>query len=170
MYLHKELLILYTKALGVFQQHMVVRSIHRNLDLCFNTIQREIAYGIQNCFKDCGIKESYITERPPALAVIIPIRIIPPIPPFSRLLFHYKKAYHDRLDLLEIHLDRQKVPYENSNAERNALGKNFTIVSYLPLPDDILIHIAGYLHIHFQKYQNVRDKYQLLRDQLATII
>jgi len=170
MYAHQELITLYTKALGFFRQHTVVRSIHRDLDLCFNTVQREIAYGIQDCFKDCRIKDSYISERSPALAVIIPIRVIPSLPPFSRLLYHYKKAYHNRLDLLEIHLDKQKVPYEKINAYRKALDKNFTIVSYLPLPDDILIHIAGFIHIHFEKYQNVRDKYQVLRDQLVTII
>ena len=170
MYAHQELITLYTKALGFFRQHTVVRSIHRDLDICFNTIQREIAYGIQNCFKDCGINDSYITERSPALAVIIPIRVIPVLPPFSRLLFHYKKAYHDRLDLLEIHLDKRELKYEYANVERKALNKNFTIVSYLPLPDDILIHISEYIHIHYQKYQNVRDKYQLLRDQLVTII
>ena len=100
----------YLNSLKVFKGNISVSSIHKDQDLCFNSLHREILYAISTCFntiyKDehgTFIKYAHFKENNYGKAVVIPFSRIPLNPPFENILKHYKKYYLDRIGLLDTH-------------------------------------------------------------------
>ena len=55
---NNDIINLYTETLtkNKFIDQVSIRSIHRDIDICFNSLQREILYAIQECFtKDISL-------------------------------------------------------------------------------------------------------------------
>jgi hypothetical protein len=161
---NKEFVYSYTKALGYHQKHVLVRSIHRHTDLCFNTIYRELVYAIYRCFKDANIITMTTNESIWGLNVIIPIEDTPKIPPFSNLLHHYKQEFHVRMAKIERRLDRKNVAWEHLFQLRKRLDTDIKFIEYinLPFPIEILSIIATFIRMDLEKYDALRDKYQSL--------
>ena len=164
-YIH-DIIYTYRNALGRYAMYIDIQSIHKNKDICFHTMMREIVYAIRNCFKEQGI-HTEIREKY-RIFISIPVAIIPIIPPFSSIHRYYKKAYFDRLNLLEYYARNKNISYQELHNERILLDKDTTIVGYLPFPKEILSIIATYLRIDFNHYYNLRNKYQKLRYKLIT--
>tara|TARA_B100001142_G_C14338213_1_gene656765 strand:+ start:2298 stop:2831 length:534 start_codon:yes stop_codon:yes gene_type:complete len=162
---NEELVNSYTKALGYHKKHMIVRSIHRHTDLCFNTIFRELVYAIYNCFKEANINTMSMNDCIWGLNVTIPIEDTPKIPPFSNLLHHYKEGFHRRLAKIERSLDRKNIPWEHLFQRRKKLDTDIKFIEYinLPFPVEVLSIIASFIRMDLEKYDELRDHYRDIR-------
>lgn len=157
----------YTQALRWHAPYMLVRSIHDDRDICFNTDKRELVYAVYQCFKEQGIHTCYIKENILGLYACIPASDIPLTPPFKRFTYYFKKKFNHRLDLLEENFTTNKIFYSHLNKLREHIDNNPTIVKYLPFSEEILGIIGSYLQINCKNYYNLRDKYQELRYSIS---
>ena len=162
----------YDRELKIFNGHVIVRLIHKNKDICFNSMNREILYSISDCLinKDNKIdviyKESYLGK-----ALIVNINEIPSNPPFNELIIYYKKNFFIRLSLIEHHctnknfndLNKIKNKMKSDNYYYFDINHPLKICFKINLPFSIIKHIISYVYFNIKPFYNLRNKYNTLR-------
>lgn len=166
--MNSQLVCTYRNALLAYSNKIVVSSTHKDKNLCFNTIYRELVYALEHCFIDKQIHSIYINECIFGIAFIVPIEDTPLIPPFSNFIHYYKKGFHKRLEKFERKFEEMNISYESLQQKRMKLDEEymFSIIKHIELPYDILCMISSFIYIDIKKYENVRNEYQIMREKI----
>ena len=163
---------IYQKELELFKDILNISIIHRDKDICFYSNQREILYAIYESFmSNSKMIQIYYKESILGKAVIINLKTLPTKPPFSNLIFHYKKFFFERLDFIDNIFCENQINNDTLNYKKNKLRNNLCSqkdlkkkYTFLNLPNDILDIIISYIFFDYKSYQDLRKEYQLVKD------
>ena len=160
---NEEIINIYQEKLEKNNVCAIVRSIHLDDDICFNSDQREVLYSIQQCFKEDNnnVINSRFKECLYGKALIINRKNIPKIPPFKNFNKYYKKNFLDRLELLDNHFEINKIDNKDLKLIKNEILISYSDIIYLKkLPNVILNYIVSFLKYNYRSYKILRDKYE----------
>ena len=158
----------YENELKIFNGAVIVRSIHKDNDICFNSMNREILYSINECLKkydkklDPIYKESFLGK-----ALIININKIPSKPPFNNLINNFKRNFFERLSLIENHYFnfdfKNLIKFKNKVKSENYYyfdgDDPYKISIKLNLPNNIISQIMTFVNFNYSSYSKLRYKY-----------
>merc|ERR1712070_213067 len=130
----------------------------------FNATNRETLYAIQKCFTECMLGK----------ALQISKNNIPKIPPFEDIIYYYIQFYKNRIKLLEDSFDYKGINYEDLKIEKVNIYSNkkidfkksnkyFDILYSKMLPNVALVNILTFMIFDYDKYKQLRIKYNKLR-------
>tara|TARA_Y100000992_G_scaffold298104_1_gene262730 strand:+ start:883 stop:1449 length:567 start_codon:yes stop_codon:yes gene_type:complete len=170
---NSKIINIYNESLRIFDSNLIVRSIHRDKDINFNSDHREILYAIQDCFTESNnykINSCY-RECLYGKALQISREIIPKIPPFKNIIKYYIKHFKNRINLIDSSYIIKGIKYDDleeykSYVYSNVFYKNkyYIIIKSNLLPNEILKNILSYLkYFNFKLFLKLREKYEFKR-------
>lgn len=165
---NNDIINLYTETLtkNKFIDQVSIRSIHRDIDICFNSLQREILYAIQECFtKDNNNKiNSQFKECLLGKALIISKDKIPKKPPFDKLKRYYKLKFFERISMIERYFDLNKINYDDLKIQKKKIMVSYSSIIYIKkIPFAIIKYILNFLQYDFYSYEKLRNEYEKKR-------
>ena len=170
---NQEIVDIYQKELDKLPlENVIVRSIHNDEHINFNATNRETLYAIQKCFTEYnkGNLNSSYTECRLGKALQISKSNIPKMPPFEYIIYYYIQFYKNRIKLLEDSFDCKGINYEDLKIEKVNIYSNkkidfkksnkyFDILYSKMLPNVALVNILTYMIFDYDKYKQLRFKY-----------
>ena len=139
---NEEIINIYQEKLEKNNICVLVRSIHLDDDICFNSDQREILYAIEDCFGEHVL--SQYKESAWGKSLYINMRYVPLNPPFENIMQKYG-------DLIEhVHVSDENLNAPGLLADPTFLNKIRLIFSSLFSP--VFLHIYLIAHLN----QNLR--------------
>ena len=142
---------------------IIISSIHRHEDICFNTSHREILYSLQEHFNIIN-KGNHAEFKSNAFgkALIISRKKVPLNPDIKDILYHYHNYYFRRLQLIESHnlkINENINKLMLLNYKRNYYFPNIYAFRMKTLLCDIKPLIISFLKPTINSYYQYRIEY-----------
>ena len=157
----------YTKELELFLGHVVVRSTHKDTNICFNSMYSDILSSIFDCLKNYDDKIGIIYKSSLlGKVLVIKADTLPINPPFKDIVNIFKKNFFLRLDKLEIDSDddiSEKLVIERKKLLNRPFvfdsEKKYRICHKMNLPSPIISNIISFVFFDYRPYYLLRSKY-----------
>lgn len=138
---------------------IIIRSIHSDRDICFNSQCREILYALQSYFRKHNKIANY-SENIFGKCLYINVSDIPLNPDFKEIFELYKINFKNRI------FDIKNKYKNNTNFKKYIINNNlryYYSFKNVNLPDTIINYIHKYLKPTFETYINYRNKIETFR-------
>jgi hypothetical protein len=146
-------------SLGI--DNVVVRVIHKNKDICFNSNMREILYAIEESIKYNNRKPFlYYKETIFGKAIVVNAESISTKSVFNDLIFLFIKYYLHRLEMIEKYYDSNYIYFNDLYYKKTQLTMIYNNLIELELPNSVNIIILSYLNFNYSNYIKLRDEYE----------
>lgn len=153
-----------------FNNNVIVRIIHKNRDMCFNSYQEEILFAISECFHEYNPKIDTIYKNSfLGKALIIKLPDVPSVPPFQNILNKYKKWFFERLDFIEKDFNDDvliQVRKEKEKLKKDifkfSTDNKYRICQFIDLPSFLIDQVMSYVYFDISPYLKLREKYVAL--------
>jgi hypothetical protein len=141
--------------------NVIVRIIHADNDICFNSDAREILYAIKDSIKYNNPKAFiYFKETVFGKAVIVLVKSLKNKNIFDDLIFLFIKCYLRRLSLVENFYKTNNIYHQDLSEKKNIITQLYLEVFNLNLPQKVTANIISYLDFNYISFMKVRDEYE----------
>ena len=147
---------------------IIIRSIHRDRDICFNSEFREILYALESYFIQRNKDKTYLeypkySENIIGKALSINIHSIPLDPDFTEIFKLFKTHFITRILLLEENFNKRNIKYDLLLKYRRNNLKSYYAFRNLNIPDILEKYIHEFLNPSFKTYLIHRNEFEIMR-------